>query len=67
MVEHQGAVGLRGGMYIATQCRKDACSDTFVRAGVSYLHRTSLRHYTPEIHPPTPSGHLSEDLSLIHI
>eukprot|EP00959_Pyramimonas_sp_CCMP1952_P016911 358744-Pyramimonas_sp.AAC.1 len=53
MVEHQGAVGLRGGMYIATQYRKDTCSDTSAQADVSYLHPTSLRFYTPEAHPPT--------------
>eukprot|EP00959_Pyramimonas_sp_CCMP1952_P069887 1459267-Pyramimonas_sp.AAC.1 len=52
MVEHQGAVGLRGRMFIATQHRKDAGSDTSAQAEVSYLYPTSLR--------PTPlkSTHL---------
>eukprot|EP00959_Pyramimonas_sp_CCMP1952_P307102 6427478-Pyramimonas_sp.AAC.1 len=47
MVEHQGAVGLRGGVYTTTQHRKETCSDTSVQAEVSYSHPTSLRYYTP--------------------
>eukprot|EP00959_Pyramimonas_sp_CCMP1952_P204657 4279536-Pyramimonas_sp.AAC.1 len=31
MVEHQGAVGLRGGVYITTQYREETCSDTSVQ------------------------------------
>eukprot|EP00959_Pyramimonas_sp_CCMP1952_P460983 9480783-Pyramimonas_sp.AAC.1 len=60
MVEHQGAVGLCGGMYIATQHRKDTCTDTPAQAEVSYLHPTSLRFYTPEVHPSTPVGNFFE-------
>eukprot|EP00959_Pyramimonas_sp_CCMP1952_P304076 6363994-Pyramimonas_sp.AAC.1 len=56
MVEHQGAVGLRGGMYITTRSRKDTCSVTSVLAEASYMRPTSLRYYTPEVHPPTPIG-----------
>eukprot|EP00959_Pyramimonas_sp_CCMP1952_P231067 4830144-Pyramimonas_sp.AAC.1 len=41
MVEHQGAVGLRGGMYICTQNRKDTCSATSVHAEASYMNLTS--------------------------
>eukprot|EP00959_Pyramimonas_sp_CCMP1952_P249811 5222451-Pyramimonas_sp.AAC.1 len=32
-VEHQGAVGLRGGMYITTHNGKDACSATSALRG----------------------------------
>eukprot|EP00959_Pyramimonas_sp_CCMP1952_P326413 6832696-Pyramimonas_sp.AAC.1 len=62
MVEHQGAVGLRGGMYITTQHRKETCSDTSVQAEVPYLHIISLRYHAPEVHPPTPSGNFFEDI-----
>eukprot|EP00959_Pyramimonas_sp_CCMP1952_P390614 8185761-Pyramimonas_sp.AAC.1 len=62
MVEHQGAVALCGGMYIATQYRKGTCSATSAPAGVSHSYPTSLRYYTPEIHPPTPLGNLFEDI-----
>eukprot|EP00959_Pyramimonas_sp_CCMP1952_P003228 66878-Pyramimonas_sp.AAC.1 len=62
MVEHQGAMGLRGGLCISTQYRKAICSDTFVQAEVSYSHLTSPRYYTPEVHPPTPTGNFFEDL-----
>eukprot|EP00959_Pyramimonas_sp_CCMP1952_P216063 4519274-Pyramimonas_sp.AAC.1 len=62
MVEHQGAVGLRGGAYITTQYRKATCSDTSVQAEVPYSHLTSLRYYTPEVHPPTPIGNFFEYL-----
>eukprot|EP00959_Pyramimonas_sp_CCMP1952_P152315 3186680-Pyramimonas_sp.AAC.1 len=62
MVEHQGAVGLRGGVYIATQYRKDICSDTSAQAEVSLLHPTSLRFYTPEVHPPTQIANFFDDI-----
>eukprot|EP00959_Pyramimonas_sp_CCMP1952_P391604 8206435-Pyramimonas_sp.AAC.1 len=46
--EHQGAVGLRGGVYRTTQYSKDASSDTSACAEASYFRPTSLRYYTPE-------------------
>eukprot|EP00959_Pyramimonas_sp_CCMP1952_P394124 8258196-Pyramimonas_sp.AAC.1 len=61
MVEHLGAVGLRGGMCITTDDRKDTCSATSALAEVSHSSPTFLRYYTPEAHPPTPIGNLSED------
>eukprot|EP00959_Pyramimonas_sp_CCMP1952_P395069 8277486-Pyramimonas_sp.AAC.1 len=61
MVENQGAVGLRGGMYITTHNRKDTCSATSALAEVSYSNPTSLRYYNPEVHPPTPLGNFIED------
>eukprot|EP00959_Pyramimonas_sp_CCMP1952_P402965 8443871-Pyramimonas_sp.AAC.1 len=66
MVEHQGAVGLRGGMYITTHDRKDTCSDTSAYTEVSYLRPTSLRYYTPEVHPPTLIGSFFEDNAWKH-
>eukprot|EP00959_Pyramimonas_sp_CCMP1952_P032628 684362-Pyramimonas_sp.AAC.1 len=60
MVEHQGAVGLRGGVYITTQYREETCSNASVRAEVPYSHLTSLCYYTPEVHPPTPIGIFSK-------
>eukprot|EP00959_Pyramimonas_sp_CCMP1952_P092731 1940596-Pyramimonas_sp.AAC.1 len=61
MAGHQGAVGLRGGMYIAAQCRKGTCSDAPVQAEASSLHPTSLRFYILEVHPPSPIGNFFED------
>eukprot|EP00959_Pyramimonas_sp_CCMP1952_P452697 9467025-Pyramimonas_sp.AAC.1 len=61
VVEDQGAVGLRGGMYINTQYSKGACSGTSACAEASYFRPTSLRYYTPEVHPPTPIGQFFED------
>eukprot|EP00959_Pyramimonas_sp_CCMP1952_P176978 3699134-Pyramimonas_sp.AAC.1 len=54
MVEQWGAVGWRGGMYITTHSRNDTCSVTSALAEASYSSPTSLRYYTPEVHPPTP-------------
>eukprot|EP00959_Pyramimonas_sp_CCMP1952_P134333 2810256-Pyramimonas_sp.AAC.1 len=62
MVEHQGAVGLLGGMCITTQYSKDTCSDTFAYAEASDFRPRSRRYYTPEVHPPTPLGNFSEDI-----
>eukprot|EP00959_Pyramimonas_sp_CCMP1952_P079144 1654367-Pyramimonas_sp.AAC.1 len=62
MAEHQGAVGLRGEIYATTQRRKETCSDASVQAEVSYLHPTSLRFHSPEVHPPTPIGNFFEDI-----
>eukprot|EP00959_Pyramimonas_sp_CCMP1952_P165878 3467039-Pyramimonas_sp.AAC.1 len=61
MVEHQGAVGLRGKMYITTHNRKDTHSDTSAHAEASYSCPTSLRYYTSDVHPPTPIRNLLED------
>eukprot|EP00959_Pyramimonas_sp_CCMP1952_P096475 2016537-Pyramimonas_sp.AAC.1 len=47
MGEHQGAAGLRGGMYITTRNRKDTCSATSALAEASFSSPTSLRYYTP--------------------
>eukprot|EP00959_Pyramimonas_sp_CCMP1952_P005374 113295-Pyramimonas_sp.AAC.1 len=52
MVEHPGAVGLRGGMCITALYSKGACSDTSAYAEAFYFRPTSLRHYTPEDQPP---------------
>eukprot|EP00959_Pyramimonas_sp_CCMP1952_P136348 2853211-Pyramimonas_sp.AAC.1 len=41
-------MGLRGGMYITTQCSKGICSDTSAYAEAIYPRPTSLRYYTPE-------------------
>eukprot|EP00959_Pyramimonas_sp_CCMP1952_P060533 1264453-Pyramimonas_sp.AAC.1 len=60
MVEHQGAVGLRGGMYKTTQYSKDACSDISACAQASYFRPTSLRRCTPEVHAPAPLGNFLE-------
>eukprot|EP00959_Pyramimonas_sp_CCMP1952_P004017 84439-Pyramimonas_sp.AAC.1 len=60
MVEHQGAVGLRRGMNITTHNRKDTRSATSVLAVAFYSSPTSLRYYTPEVHPPIPSGNFFE-------
>eukprot|EP00959_Pyramimonas_sp_CCMP1952_P122585 2562729-Pyramimonas_sp.AAC.1 len=49
-------------MYIATHYRKDTCSDASAHAEVSYLRPTSLRLYTPEVHPPPPIGNLFDDI-----
>eukprot|EP00959_Pyramimonas_sp_CCMP1952_P083954 1755707-Pyramimonas_sp.AAC.1 len=61
MVEHHGAVGLRGGVYITTQYSKDTCCDTSAYAEASYFRPTSLRYYTPEAHPPIPTGNFFEN------
>eukprot|EP00959_Pyramimonas_sp_CCMP1952_P259559 5427014-Pyramimonas_sp.AAC.1 len=37
-VEHQGAIGLRGGVYTTTQYRKETCSDTSVQAERAIRH-----------------------------
>eukprot|EP00959_Pyramimonas_sp_CCMP1952_P105062 2196168-Pyramimonas_sp.AAC.1 len=47
-------------MYIVSQYRKDTCSDTSAQAEVSYLHPTSLRFYTPEVHPLIHMGNIFE-------
>eukprot|EP00959_Pyramimonas_sp_CCMP1952_P439884 9209185-Pyramimonas_sp.AAC.1 len=62
MVVHQGAVALRGGVYIATQYRKETSSDTLAPAECSYSCPTSLRYCTPEVHPPTRIGHFFDDV-----
>eukprot|EP00959_Pyramimonas_sp_CCMP1952_P326100 6825927-Pyramimonas_sp.AAC.1 len=61
MVEHRGALGLRGGMYIITQYSKDTCSDASAYAEASCFRPTSLRYYAPEGHPPSPIGNFFED------
>eukprot|EP00959_Pyramimonas_sp_CCMP1952_P183300 3832188-Pyramimonas_sp.AAC.1 len=62
MVEHHGAVGLRGRTYITTHRRRGTCSDAFAHPEVSDLRATSLRFYTPEVHPPTPIGNFFGDI-----
>eukprot|EP00959_Pyramimonas_sp_CCMP1952_P426606 8934928-Pyramimonas_sp.AAC.1 len=57
MVGHQGAVALRGGDH---GHRKGICSEVSAHAEVSYLSPTSLRYYTPKVHPPTPLGNVFE-------
>eukprot|EP00959_Pyramimonas_sp_CCMP1952_P280513 5863648-Pyramimonas_sp.AAC.1 len=51
-----------GGMYITTQHSKDTRSETSAYAEASYLRPTSLRYYTPEVHPTTPIGNFVEDV-----
>eukprot|EP00959_Pyramimonas_sp_CCMP1952_P465237 9487962-Pyramimonas_sp.AAC.1 len=40
-------------MYTITQHSEVTCGDTSAYAEASYLRPTSLRYYTPEVHPPT--------------
>eukprot|EP00959_Pyramimonas_sp_CCMP1952_P232486 4858747-Pyramimonas_sp.AAC.1 len=47
---------------MTTQHNKDTCSDTSAYAGAIYLRPTSLRYYTPEVHPPTQIGIFFEDI-----
>eukprot|EP00959_Pyramimonas_sp_CCMP1952_P225241 4710310-Pyramimonas_sp.AAC.1 len=61
MAEHQGTVGLRGGVYITTHNHKDTCSATSVLAEACYMSPSSLRYYTPEVHPPTQVENFLED------
>eukprot|EP00959_Pyramimonas_sp_CCMP1952_P327372 6853687-Pyramimonas_sp.AAC.1 len=49
-------------MYITTQYSKDTCSDTSAHAEASYFRPTTLRYYTPEVHPPTQIGNFFENI-----
>ena len=58
MVDHQGAVALRGG---ELGHRKDTCYATSALAEASYPSPASLRFYTPKVYPPTPTQDVFED------